>query len=130
MKTNSKYNKSEIMTEAWFVYRNRETFGWKTFGECLKSVWAKFKTNLSLTNPKDVAGLIFKENRVVNVSYSKHGSMSQSKQMNKSSFIFRYIAKNSKTFHADIATKAMNSDYILSNKQVWCLSYEYAKLAS
>lgn len=43
--TTSKYNKSEIMREAWKIFRRESKFGW-TFGKCLSVAWRNAKTRI------------------------------------------------------------------------------------
>lgn len=127
MKAIEKYSEV-MMKEAKEAFENREITGFDTLEEALKAVQVKYESMLTLTNPKEVAGILFKENRPANSGYSKDGNLRSTKEMQRSFFIFKYIADNSKSFHEEIAEKAMDETYFLSDKQVWSLAYEYVKL--
>ena len=123
MKT--KYNKSEIMKEAWRVYKSISCLSFK---ECLKNAWFEVKLNNGeIVDPllNENVKSIF-EYLITGVSY---GSKFQpSYWEDEAESILRLVAEKSKGFQGDIAKKAMISKR-LSEKQAWCIAYEFKNVA-
>ena len=107
-------NKSELFKAAWKTYRDYN--GQVSFSDCLSLEW-----NL-------VRGIITN-------GITKESSVSDVKEvvyrMPESTdflFILTEVKNNSNGFQKDIAIKGLNGRH-LSEKQAWCVAYEFKNVA-
>jgi len=111
MKTTSKYNKSQIMKDAWSNFRVSQYEG-VSFSTCLKWAWdfakAELTQDLSMTVEE-----IFSE-------LDNNGSLYES--------ILETVVSKSSNYKKDIAEKGLKYGR-LSEKQAWAVAYEYKNVA-
>jgi hypothetical protein len=116
MKATVKYNKSEIMKQAWWLFRNVAAM---SFSQCLKNAWAQAKGVNMIADrlrTEKVNDLYF----YLTSDFNQHAIIKDE--------ILETVAEKSNGFQADIAKKAIENDRI-SVKQAWCVAYEYKKVA-
>lgn len=116
MKTNSKYNRSEIMKEAWNMFKE---YGNLSFSECLKWSW-------NIAKGIDSVAVEIENMSVKDIFNSLYYNSNMNSLVNDE--ILKTVAKNSKGFQSDIANKVINGNEI-SEKQAWCVAYEYKNVA-
>jgi len=111
MKNSSKYNKSEIMKQAWRFFKRLGDL--TTFSECLSDAWAIAKQG----NETD---------------YSHYTVTEIFNQLDNHDFMFNTIleivSEKGNGFKKDIAIKALKYNR-LSEKQAWCVAYEFKNVA-
>ncbi len=111
MTATSKYNKSEIMKQAWRFYKRLGDL--TTFGECLSDSWNIAKEG----NETD---------------YSHYTVVEIFNQLDNHDFMFstilEVVSTKGHSFKKDIATKALKYNR-LSEKQAWCVAYEFKNVA-
>lgn len=108
----SKINKSELFKVAWLFFNS----GDDSFSDCLKTAW------------NHVRG-------IVTNGVSKESSVSDIKECvylnagsTDSEWILSIVKTQSKGFQKDIANKGL-SGINLSEKQSWCVAYEFKNVA-
>lgn len=122
MKT-SKFNKSEIMTEAWSMFKNEDNklSSWQyefSFAECLRMAWATAKVSES-------ASEIIISQMSVNTIFETIINDSTSFE---SEAILKEVSEKSNGFQSDIAKRTLEGKRI-SDKQAWCVAYEAKRVA-
>lgn len=113
MKTTN-YNKSEILKEAWVMFREYEME--VPFSVCLKNSWNMAKGIVTNGVTKNTDVKLLKEIIYMNTNSTDW------------MFILHEVQNNSKGFQKDIATKALNGMNI-SEKQAWCVAFEFKNIA-
>lgn len=125
MKT-SKFNKSEIFKTAWIFVKNTSL----TFSEALKESWRLAKITIEDVR-KDISFNSSKD--LFNALMSGFTQMYDYKVRNHTEWHFntevalKLVVEKSNGFQSDIATKALKYGRV-SEKQAWCVAYEYMKL--
>ena len=123
MKTTVKFNKSEIMKEAWSMFRSEDNklSSWQfdfSFAECLKMAWATAKVK------ETAAEIIISEMSVSSIFETIMNSTTSF----ESETILKEVSTKSNGFQADIAKNTLNGRRI-SEKQAWCIAYEAKNVA-
>lgn len=123
MKTTSKYNKSEIMKEAWVMFKSEDNklSSWQyefSFAECLKMSWATAKVE------ETASQIIISKMSVVSIFETITNDVTSF----ESETILKEVSEKSNGFQADIASRVLGGSRI-SEKQAWCVAYEAKKVA-
>lgn len=120
------FNKSEIFKQAWSDLKDGI---YNTISEALKYAWSvakgTAKSLIEYLKEEDVKQ-IFSYLTPFSSSYSrKYSDKYWELEAEK---ILNFVAEKSKGFQADIAEKALKFTRI-SEKQAWCVAFEFKKLA-
>lgn len=115
MKNATRYQRqARVMKQAWEMFRDYNSQ--VSFKDCLSTAWNIERGIITngVTKDSDVSTLKTAVWMCSNSTDALH--------------ILYTIRDNSKGFHKDIAEKALNG-MNLSEKQAWCIAYEYKKVA-